>query len=160
METEAILASSDWISAGGLLLLIIGVSFLILEFFVPSFGLFGFAGAASIIIGIVQLHQTGYIEEIPVNVNALITIAIVGIMLSGVGGWYTYKLYKKRVTTGIEAMIGETARVVEWKEKSGRILIEGETWQAYADTESTLKKDDKVLISKIEGLKIKITTNN
>lgn len=156
METEAILQSQDWISAGGLWLILIGISFLILEFFVPSFGLFGFAGVASILIGVVQLHQTGYIEEMPVNIDALIIIAVIGLFLSAAGGVYSYKLYKKKVTTGIEAMLGHKATVKNWKDDNGHILIEGESWQAYSDTTLNLSEGDEVLVSKVEGLKIKI----
>ena len=160
METEAILQSQDWISAGGLWLVLIGISFLILEFFVPSFGLFGFAGVSSILIGVVQLHQTGYIEEMPISIEALIIISIIGLLLSAAGGIYSYKLYKKKATTGVEAMLGQTATIVDWKGTTGRIHILGETWQAYADKSYKLKKDDEVLVSKIEGLKIKIIVND
>ena len=160
METEAIIASSDWISAGGLYLILIGISFLILEFFVPSFGLFGFAGVAGILIGVVQLHQTGYIDEMPVSIQVLIGFAVLGLLLSAVAGWYSWKLYKKKTTTGVEAMLGQTATIVSWKDKTGRVNILGETWQAYADNSLKLKKDDKVLVSKIDGLKIKIITND
>lgn len=160
METEAILQSSDWVSAGGLWLVLIGISFLILEFFVPSFGLFGFAGVASILIGVVQLHQTGYIEEMPISIEAIIAIAIIGLLLSAAGGIYSYKLYKKKATTGVEAMLGQTATIIDWKDKAGHINISGETWQAYSDNSLKLKKDDEVLVSKIDGLKIKIIVND
>lgn len=156
METEAILSSSEWISAGGILLVLVGISFLVLEFFLPSFGLFGFAGVASILIGIVQLHQSGHIEKMPISVDALIVIAIIGIFLSIAGGWYSWKLYRKRMTTGTESMIGETARVTSWKDKTGHIMIQGESWQAYSDNTLSLKKNDEVIISMINGLKIKV----
>lgn len=156
MEVDAILSSSEWISAGGILLVLVGISFLVLEFFLPSFGLFGFAGVASILIGIVQLHQSGHIEEMPISVDALIGIAILGIFLSIAGGWYSWKLYQKRNTTGTEAMIGETARITSWKDKTGHIMIQGESWQAYSDETLSLKKGDEVIVSMIDGLKIKI----
>lgn len=156
METEAVLASEQWINAGGFFLLLVGVSFLILEFFLPSFGLFGFAGVAAILIGVVQLHQTGYIEDMPVSVESLMGIAVVGLALSGAGGWYSWKLYHKKVTTGIEGMVGESVQIVEWKGTKGRIHVQGETWQAYADRKLSFKKDDEAIVAKVDGLKIKI----
>ena len=163
METEAViasvdLASSDWVSAGGLILMFVGASFLVLEFFLPSFGLFGFAGVASILIGIIQLHQTGYIERMPVSVETLIGLAIFGLILSGVGGWYSWKLYRRKLTTGIEGMVGEPAQVIEWQGTKGRVHIQGEDWQAYSNDPLSLQKDDKVIVAKIDGLKIKIIT--
>lgn len=156
MEAEAILASSEWVSAGGIFLLLIGVSFLIAEFFIPSFGLFGFAGVTAALIGVIQLHQTGYIEELPVSINVLIGGIFLGILLSALGGWYSWKLYKQKNTTGTESMIGETAHVLKWNKTTGRIQIQGEDWQAYSDSDLALKKDDEVIVSKIEDLKIKI----
>lgn len=160
METEALLASSDWVSAGGLLLIMIGISFLVMEFFLPAFGLFGFAGVSAILIGVVQLHQTGYIEKMPVSINALIVIAIFGLILSALGGFYTWKVYRKKITTGVEAMLGQKAVIVDWNEDKGHIFIQGENWQAYSDKKILLKKDDVVLVSKIDGLKIKIVEIN
>ncbi len=156
MENEVILNSADWINAGGLLLILIGISFFIVEFFLPSFGLFGFAGIAATIIGIIQLHQTGYIDDLPISINALIGLSMIGIALSALGGWYSYKLYKRKVTTGVEAMVGEHALVQVWQKKAGKVRIQGEDWQAYADEPLDLKKDDTVMIAKIDGLKIKI----
>lgn len=156
METEALLASSDWIIAGGLFLLLFGIALLIAEFFIPSFGLFGFAGVAAILIGIIQLHQTGYIENLPVDVSVLIILTTIGVALSILGGWYSWHLYKKKNTTGIESIIGEKAKVLNWKGTKGRIHIQGEDWQAYSDEELPLKKDNDVYVAKVEGLKIKV----
>ncbi|HPD83597.1 MAG: NfeD family protein [Alphaproteobacteria bacterium] len=160
METETLLASSDWISAGGLYLILVGIALLITELFVTSFGLLGFAGTTAILIGIIQLHQTGYIETLPVSENILMTGVFIGVALSALGGWYSWQLYKKKNTTGTESMIGETTKILEWKEKVGRVQIQGETWQAYSDETLHLKKDDCALVERIDGLKIKIIPKN
>lgn len=154
---ENLLSSSEWVSAGGLFLVLIGASFLIAEFFIPSFGLFGFAGVTAALIGVIQLHQTGYIEELPVHENIIFGGIFLGVVLSALGGWYSWLLYKKKGTTGIEGMIGEVASVLEWKNQQGRIRIQGEDWQAYSDEAFALKKGDNVIVSEIHGLKIKIT---
>ncbi len=140
MENEAIFASTDWINAGGIALILLGIGMVITEIFLPAFGLFGFAGAAAILIGIVQLHQTGYIEEMPVSAGWLIGAAIVGFMLSILGGIYSWYLYKKRQTTGVEAMIGEPAKILDWDETSGQVFVQGENWQAISDVKINLNK--------------------
>lgn len=160
METEAVFASSEWLYAGGLLLVTIGISFLILEIFLPSFGLFGFAGVTSILIGVVQLHQTGYIESMPVSVEVLVGLAFLGVFLSIVGGYLTYRMYQKKQTTGVESMVGAQAHVVEWSDKKGRVQIQGETWQAYSENALALNAEDDVYIAKVDGLKLKIIPKN
>ncbi len=156
METDLILASSDWVSAGGIALILIGLSFLILEIFLPSFGLFGFAGVAAILIGVVQLHQTGYIENMPLSIEAIIIIALLFLLFSIIGGVFAFKMFKKQMTTGIEGMVGDTARVVDWDGTKGHVFIQGENWQAYSDDTHKLKKNDEVFVSKVENLKVKI----
>ena len=156
MEEEAILASQAWVNAGGLILLVVGLSLLICEFFLPSYGLFGFAGATCIVIGVIQLHQTGYIDELPVNSRTLSTMAGVGLLLTCFGAKQTLKLYRKNNTTGAEAMIGKDAWVLNWRGKKGRIRVMGEDWQAYSEEEYKLKGGDQVMVSKIDGLKIKV----
>lgn len=156
METEVVLASSDWVSAGGIALILIGIAFFILEIFLPSFGLFGFAGAAAILIGVVQLHQTGYIENMPISIEAIIAIALLFLLLSIIGGVIAFRMFRKQMTTGIEGMVGDTGRIIDWNDKSGHVFIQGENWQAYSDEPWKLNKNDAVFISKVENLKVKI----
>ena len=156
MEAEALLTSADWINAGGLYLILVGIALLIAEFFVPSFGLLGFAGVAAGLIGVIQLYQTGYIDDLPINMTLMIAFITLSVLLSVLGGWYSWHIYRKKNTTGTESMLGETARVLTWKGQKGRIHIQGEDWQAYSDADLDLKKDDSVTVSKIENLKIKI----
>ena len=160
METDALLASSDWVSAGGIALIMIGISFFILEIFLPSFGLFGFAGAAAILIGVVQLHQTGYIDEMPISIEAIIALSILFLILAILGGIYSYKLFKRKMTTGIEGMIGDTAKIIDWNDTIGHIFVQGENWQAYSEEKFKFKKGDEVFVSKVEKLKVKIIPKN
>ncbi len=157
---EDLLISQDWINAGGLYLILIGVALLIAEFFIPSFGLFGFAGVAAALIGIIQLHQTGYIEKLPLNIYVMITFSTIGVFLSILGGWYSWKIYKIKNTTGAESVIGEEATVISWKNDEGRVHIQGEDWKAFSETPLSLKKNDIVTVSDIKNLKLKITVKS
>lgn len=160
MDESSFFAGVEWIQAGGIALIIVGISLLILEIFLPSLGVFGFAGAASVLIGTVQLHQSGFIKSMPISENTLIILAIIGALLSFIGGIYGYIVNNKKGTTGAESMIGETATVLEWRDKTGRVHIQGEDWQAYADTPLPLHKNDSVIVEKINGLKLKIISKN
>jgi membrane-bound serine protease (ClpP class) len=156
MEMDAVLASEEWIKWGGYTLITLGVTLLIIEFFVPSFGLFGFAGVASAVIGVVQLHQTGKIDYLPISTETLTVIAFIGAGLSVAGGLYSFKLLSKKVTTGTEAMIGKSASVLEWEETEGRVHIMGEDWQAFSDEPMEIQKEQIVKIIDVQNLKLKI----
>lgn len=155
-EEHVVLETANWVNAGGFMLLAIGAGFLIMELFLPTFGLFGFSGIAALMIGTVILDQTGYIETMDVNVPALIGVAVVALILSGVSGWYLFKLYKQKLTTGPESLIGETGTVADWTGTSGHVRVQGDIWQAFSDAPLPLKPDDKVLVTRVDNLKLKI----
>lgn len=83
-------------------------------------------------------------------------IAFCGLLVVGLTAFLAARVYKKQVTTGPESMTGKKAEVVEWKKTEGRVRIQGEIWNAYADETLDLKKDDEVLVSKVEGLDLKV----
>ena len=78
------------------------------------------------------------------------TISGVTIFLLGLILYLTVKAYRQKAVTGIEGMINE------WKEKKGRVRLQGEIWHAYSDEYLDLKKNDKVFISAVEDLAVKI----
>ena len=160
MENEIVFAGIEWIHAGGIILCTLGVALLIAEIFVPAFGLFGLAGLAAVLVGVVQLHLTGYIVELPIAVGWLIFFAVLALAAAIAGGLYTYKLYKKKMQTGIEGMVGDTGRVIEWDGQKGRIFVQGENWEAYSEEPLTMQKDDRVTIAKVEGMKVKVIPKN
>ncbi|PJB70471.1 MAG: hypothetical protein CO093_07435 [Alphaproteobacteria bacterium CG_4_9_14_3_um_filter_47_13] len=84
------------------------------------------------------------------------TISGVTIFLLGLILYLTVKAYRQKAVTGIEGMINEKAFVTEWKEKKGRVRLQGEIWHAYSDEYLDLKKNDKVFISAVEDLAVKI----
>lgn len=156
MDFDTLLGGDEWIRAGGYTLLAIGITLFIIELFVPAFGFFGFAGLAAAVIGIAQLYQSGKIQNIFVDVEVLIIIAIVGGILSLTGGIYSLKLFAQKVTTGKEAMIGKSASITEWSGTEGRVNFKGESWQAYSDEVMELQKEQIVKITDVQDLKLKI----
>lgn len=51
-------------------------------------------------------------------------------------------------------MLDKEAVVIEWEENKGRVKIYEEIWNAYSD--ENLSVDDAVIITNIEGLKLKV----
>jgi len=61
---------------------------------------------------------------------------------------------KKKPFTGVEGLLGEVVDVRQWKEKEGQVVIKGELWKAVSEV--PLKKGDKAIIQKVEGLTLKV----
>ena len=157
MDFANIIQDTGWITAGALILFCVAIALFIAEFMFPSFGLFGFAGLTALLIGAIQIHQTGAFGEDFFLSQKMLSNAIgFGAILTGWGAYLTYRLHKKRPTTGVEAMIGETAWIMKWRGKRGRVWVPGEQWAAFSDETHNFKRGDETTIEAIEGLKIKI----
>jgi membrane-bound serine protease (ClpP class) len=156
MSEDILFNSVAWVNAGGLFLIAIGVCFVVGELFLPAFGLFGFAGVAALIIGTVILDQTGYITSLDLNIPLLLSVAVGGLALSGLGGWYAWKLHRRKISTGPESLLGDMAEIVNWSGTSGHVRIQGDIWQAYADTPFSGQTGDKVLVCLVDHVKLKI----
>jgi len=144
------------LNAAGIVLMLLGVGFMVAEMFAPSFGILGLGGLAAFLFGAAILFDTENMMGIGLDWGTLIAIGLFGLIIVGMTVWLTVNAYRKEVTTGPESLIGEKAEVVEWNGTEGRVHIQGETWQAYSENEYTLQKKDKVLVSKVDNLRLKI----
>ena len=79
---------------------------------------------------------------------ALVVLAMV-IEVAEVGFWIRF-LRRYRVRTGVEALVGSSAEVIEACDPRGRVRFRGEIWHAECD--SGAEVGDRVVIEGIHGL--------
>lgn len=113
-----------------LVLLILGLSFMVLEAFMPAFGLLGLGGIVSFVAALIMLNDQSHFYGMPVNMPLMIALGLIGLVILGVSAYFTVRTFKTRIQAGAEIMHGMQARVVEWHGTSGRVHIDGETWLA------------------------------
>ena len=63
---------------------------------------------------------------------------------------------RRKLTTGVENMVGKVAVTQTELNPTGTVLAEGELWTAIAEG-STIKADEEVVITKVAGLKLWVT---
>ncbi|UTM60091.1 nodulation protein NfeD [Photobacterium sp. CCB-ST2H9] len=137
------------VSYAGLGLIILGIVLMVAEAFSPSFGILGFGGIASFVIGSVMLMDTqepGYQIALPLIIgltatSALFTFVILALLL---------KTRRKPVTTGAEMLANDEGKVVSGFPGEGRVLVEGEIWQARCDT--ALRVGQSIVVKRVDGL--------
>ncbi|GAB6260461.1 NfeD family protein [Photobacterium sp. R1] len=137
------------VSYAGLGLIILGIVLMVAEAFSPSFGILGFGGIASFVIGSVMLMDTqepGYQIALPLIIgltvtSALFTFVILALLL---------KTRRKPVTTGAEMLANDEGKVVSGFPGEGRVLVEGEIWQARCDT--ALRIGQSIVVKRVDGL--------
>ncbi len=139
------------INYAGLALILLGIALITAEAFMPSFGILGLGGVASLVIGSIMLIETdlpGFqISRFLIGSIAALSAGAFALMLL-----FLIRARRKPVVSGVEHLLGNEGRVIEWDGLNGRVRIQGEIWSARA--EAPLKHDSRVRVDRIEGLQL------
>lgn len=141
----------------GMALIFLGVALIIAEAFEPSFGVLGLGGLASFVMGSVILMDTdspGY----GIDLSVIITFSFVSVLILGAIVWLAFKATRYKVVSGLEALIGSEAIVLEDFDHKGLVMVHGEHWQAVTD--APLKKDQVVKVTELKNLTLSVQPLN
>lgn len=140
---------------GALLLILLGLSFLVAEAFVPSFGMLGIGGGVSLILGSIFLFDqdvTGH--SIPLTM--ILPIAIFFTILSLIIARLAFKSRNYKAITNDSVLLSSEASVVQVNPGSEYwVEVTGERWRAESD--ESLSVGDKVKIKSKNNLLLKVT---
>ena len=137
------------IDYAGLGLLLLGIALMVAEAFIPSFGIIGLGGLAAFVLGALMLFDTdapGFTVAWEVVGGAALVTAVTGTLVMTM----LLRSHRRAVVSGPEQMLGETARVLVWRDDEGDIWAHGERWSAKAST--PLRTGERVRIVRIDGL--------
>jgi membrane-bound serine protease (ClpP class) len=87
----------------------------------------------------------------PIIVAIVLAIAFVVFVIYAI-----VKGQKRKLSAGVEEMIGKEAVARTTLDPKGTVLAEGELWTAVAE-DSTIESGEEVIITKTEGLKLWVT---
>lgn len=142
------------INYAGVLLLILGIIFFVLEATVTSYGLLALGGLASMVFGSLMLiksdaefFQLSWAVIIPV----IMTSAGVSLFLIGMG----VRAMRRPPATGSEGMIGAVGVARTALHPQGKLAIHGELWDAVSDVPAD--PGTFVRVVRIEGLTLYVT---
>ncbi|MCQ9208370.1 MAG: nodulation protein NfeD [Omnitrophica bacterium] len=135
----------------GLALVILGISFFIIEAFTPTFGAFTLAGIVCLVFGSTILFNQPH-EFLRVSLRIIIPLAVSLGLISTFLITRVIKAHRKKSTSGPEGLVGETARAKTSISPEGKVFVHGELWDA--KSKEKVKKGEQVIIEKVEGLKL------
>lgn len=87
----------------------------------------------------------------PIIVVIIFAVALVIFVIFAI-----VKGQRRKLTTGVENMVGKVAVTQTELNPTGTVLAEGELWTAIAEG-SKIKADEEVVITKVAGLKLWVT---
>ena len=137
------------VNYAGVLLIVLGIVFFILEATVTSYGLLAIGGVTSMILGSLMLIKTdaeflqlswGMIVPV-VAFAAIATMFIVGMAV---------RAMHRQPMTGSEGMVGSIGVAKTALAPQGQLAIHGELWEAVS--EHPLQPGDQAEVTRVEGL--------
>ncbi len=140
----------------GLLLILLGIAFLILELKVVSYGMLAVGGVASLLIGSLLLYRNSPIPELKVSVVVVIPVvlAFAAIILFLVT--LAVRAFKNPVMTGDGALLGQEGTVTRAvvPPGKGKVFVFGEYWDATAD--APLDPGARVVVAARRGMTLHV----
>lgn len=139
------------VNYGAFALMLLGMGLLVAEAFVPSFGILGIGGLASILIGAMFLLDAEATElriALPVIISGVATTGIISLVI----GRLLVTSFRMSPISFQDNMVGRRATVREAIKpgQQGLVVLNGELWKATATEKLT--QGEAVVVAKAEGL--------
>jgi membrane-bound serine protease (ClpP class) len=138
----------------GAALLVLGMTLLVAEAFVPSFGALGIGGIIAFVIGAAILVDTEGVPGFVIYWPVIGGLAVAGLALGLVVARMAMTSLRYQVTAGREAMLGLRAEVSDWSGRSGHVFVHGERWNAVATR--PLEAGQHVRVTGLDGLTLAV----
>ena len=148
-------AGSIQLSTLGVVVLVIGISLVVAEFFLggSDFGISGVLGAIAILVGIMTFSQEPLFPDIfsygffPI----LIAFFLVGMASMVAVSYWAAAAIRQPHATGVETMVGQTVLVKQTIDPRGVVWYDGERYTARSRTGEQLTAGDTVTIARMDG---------
>jgi membrane-bound serine protease (ClpP class) len=142
------------VNYAGLLLIILAIILFLLEIKIPSYGVLTIGGVVSMILGSLMLFESP-LPFLKVSWKVIIVATVATALFFIFAVSLGLRAQRRKPSIGREALKGLMGNATEnFKSGKGRVLIQGEIWQAKSSDK--IKEGDTIKVIKKEGFKIKV----
>ncbi len=142
------------INYAGLALIIFAVILFLLEIKIVSHGLLAIGGVVSLLLGSMMLIRSdSALELVRISRGVIYAATAVSALFFLFVLSFGIRAQRSKVVTGIDAMIGNTAEVIEMLNPAGTVRVNGETWNAES-LAGAITRGEKVRIKEMRNLKL------
>jgi membrane-bound serine protease (ClpP class) len=142
------------VNIAGFALIALAIGLFVAEAFTPTFGLFTGAGTIAFLIGAIMLFDDAapaFRLSLTMILPATVVTTLFFVFVVGAG----LRAQRLPVRAGAETMHGQPATALtEITAASGRVLVEGEDWEAFS--EKTVHPGETVQVIENRGLTLKV----
>jgi len=141
------------VNYAGILLIVLGIIFFILEMKITSYGLLSVAGIVSLLLGSLMLFR-GSAPEMRVSMEVLLPTVI---LISGffvVMAGLVFRAQLSKPATGAKGLAGEIGVVKKALNPEGKVFVHGELWNARAG--HPVAENERVRIVRVVSLMLEV----
>jgi membrane-bound serine protease (ClpP class) len=141
------------VNYAGLALIIVGIVLFILEIKITSYGVLTIGGIAALFLGSIMLFKSDSSFEIfTVSLAVVIPAVLTTAAFFGFAVGAGIKAQRRKVSTGLGAMVGETGVAITDITPAGQITVHDEVWNAQSDG-GGIARGDEIVVTGMDGLK-------
>lgn len=129
------------ISYTGLGLIFLGIALMVLDIFVPTFGILTIGGLVSFVLGSVMLFET---EAFAVSYGLIAGVSAATVTFMLIVGYLILGSFNKPVAIGGDSLVGRTGTVKETLDPDGMVYVWGEYWKARSKGDAVIETGDKI----------------
>jgi len=133
------------ISYTGLGLIVLGIALMILDIFVPSFGVLTMGGLLSFVLGSVMLFES---EVFTVSYGLIGGFAFATLLFILVVGFLVLSSFNEPVAIGDDSLVGRKGTVKETLDPDGMVYVWGEYWKARSEDGETIEGGKQIEVVK------------
>jgi len=141
------------INYAGLLLIILGVILFIAELKIVSHGVLTIGAIVSLFFGSIMLIETD-VPYMDISLSVIIPMVAVTAAFFIFAIWLALRAQGRKVTTGVEGMVGEVGTASTDISESGTVYLHGEYWNAQSD--KPIAKGERIKVVAVDGLILKV----
>lgn len=140
----------------GLLLVLLGIVFFILEVKVVSFGVLTVGGVVSVIAGGLMMYRHGPVPELRASWTVVVPVGLAFAAILAFLLVLAARAFKNPVATGTEGMVGQVAvaRTRIAPGVRGRVFLLGELWDAESSAE--IAEGSEVEVRAVRGMILEV----
>lgn len=141
------------INYAGLMLIILAILLFIAEAFITSHGVLGIGGVVAMLFGSLMLIDSPE-PSLRISWAVILPVVATSALLFIITVTVAVRAHRSRVDTGMEGLIGMRAEAKTDLGADGQVFVRGEYWNARSD--EPIAKGEKVIVTVVEGLRLKV----
>jgi len=141
------------VNYAGLLLILLAIILFILEIKIVSHGVLTIGGVISMIIGSLMLFESTQ-PFFRLSLKVILPTVIITTLFFTLTITLAIRAHRRKPVTGAEGLVGLQGEARTDIHEDGTVFVHGEIWSAWSD--EPIKAGEKIIVDKVEGLKLKV----